>query len=328
MATKNPKSPILNAIREAARDEALAVAFFERHRWGTSPACPHCGSVAVYAMQGRDGARERNFRWRCRDCGKMYSVRTGTVLEESRLPVCVWLHAFWRASASKKGVSALQIARECEITHKSALFLMHRIREAMRDDGGSKLTGIVESDETFIGGKRRRANRHEGESGPLVKASGRKRVGRGSEKAPVLAMVERGGRVRARHITAVTAKNLQGAVHEWVDSDARVMTDQEAGYHGLWRTFGDRHQSVNHSEFEYARGDVHTNTIEGFFSLLKRGVYGTFHSVSKHHLHRYLDEFSFRYNTRELDDGERTVEAIKGAEGKRLVYRQPAPATA
>jgi transposase-like protein len=255
-------------------------------------------------------------------------VRTGTVLEESRLPVRVWLHAFWRASASKKGVSALQISRECEITHKSALFLMHRIREAMRDEPTDKLTGVVEADETFVGGKPRRTNRHKVGDDPKITSTGRVITGRGTRKAPVVAMVERGGRVRARHITSITAKNLQDAVHKWVDTEATIYTDSEAGYHGLWRTFGDRHQSVNHSQFEYARGPVHTNTIEGFFSILKRGVYGTFHSVSKHHLHRYLDEFSFRYNHRTLGDGERTVEAIRGAEGKRLVYRQPNTSTA
>jgi transposase-like protein len=327
MAAKKPKSPILTAAREVGRDEAKAVAFFEAYRWGGRPACPQCGSVAVYQMRDREtGERNKDFRWRCRDCGKMYSVRTGTVLEESRLPVWVWLHAFWRACASKKGVSALQISRECEITHKSALFLMHRIREAMRDEIGGKLTGVVEADETYVGGKPRGRNRVKG-AGPSVKDTGRKLTGRGTRKAPVVAMVERGGRVRARHITSITAKNLQDAVRDWVHSDATLYTDSEVGYRGLWRTFGDRHQTVNHSIHEYARGPVHTNTIEGFFSLLKRGVYGTFHSVSKHHLNRYLDEFAFRYNTRAMDDGMRTVEAIRGAEGKRLVYRQ-AEATA
>jgi transposase-like protein len=327
MAAEKPKSPILTAMREAAKTETGAVEFFEGWRWPNLPACPLCGSTSVYQMRDRaTGDRNKDHRWRCRDCKKMYSVRTGTVLEESRLPVRVWLHAFWRAVASKKGVSALQISRECEITYKSALFLMHRIREAMREEiGGDKLTGVVEADETYVGGKPRGRNRVKG-AGPTVKESGRKLTGRGTLKAPVVAMVERGGRVRARHITAVTSKNLQDAVREWVHSDATIYTDQEVGYHGLWRTFGDRHQTVNHSEREYARGPVHTNTIEGFFSLLKRGVYGTFHSVSKHHLDRYLAEFAFRYNTRAMDDGMRLITAIRGAEGKRLVYRQPATA--
>src|SRR5262245_4949553 len=214
MATKNPKSATLNAIRLATKDESAAVAFFEAHRWGSEPACPLCGSVGVYQMKGRDGERNKDFRWRCKDCGKMYSVRTGTVLEESRLPLRVWLHAFWRASASKKGVSALQIARECEITHKSALFLMHRIREAMRDEPTDKLTGIVEADETYVGGKPRKFNR---QTGAVLDAEGKSFTGRHKSKAPVLAMVERGGRVRARHITGITAQNLQGAIREWVD---------------------------------------------------------------------------------------------------------------
>ena len=318
MATKKPRNPILSALRRAAKDEAAAVSMVERMRgWDTDPACPRCGDVDVYQMKDRKtGEREKNYRWRCRGCGKMYSARTATVFEETRLPLSVWCHAFWRACSSKKGVSALQIARECEITHKSALFLMHRIRLAMDEGlgGGGKLKGTVEVDETYVAGK------------PRYHRRGMKGRPKGWAKPMVFAMVERGGKVRAQHVTDVNAKNLRGEIDKHVEPDARVITDESPYYKGLKK---DRHhETVNHRSGEYVRQgtDVTTNTIEGFFSLLKRGVYGTFHSVSPHHLHRYVSEFEFRYNTRKLSDGERIAEAFRGAEGKRLLYRQPAEA--
>lgn len=318
MAKKSPKNQALEAIRRASMDEAAAVAFIEGLRWGQEPACPRCGDTDVYAMKGRKtGEREKGYRWRCRGCNRQFSVRTGTVFEETRLPLRVWLHALWRACSSKKGVSALQISRECEITHKSALYLLHRIRLMMTDDSPGKLGGIVEVDETFVGGKPRYRNRRQEDTGRRI-------VGRGTRKAAVMALVERGGRAYVRHIDAVTAKNLQTAVRELVDPRATVMTDEERGYVRLWKVHPGPHDTVNHSRKEYVRGNVHTNTVEGFFSLLKRGVYGTYHSVSRHHLHRYLSEFEFRYNTRGLNDGERIVEALKGAEGKRLQYRTSA----
>lgn len=309
MAKKSPPNPILEAIRAASANEATAVEFFERARWGDTPACPRCGSANVYQMRDRvTGERNKDYRWRCRDCASMYTVRTGLILEETRLPLRVWAHAFWRACASKKGVSALQISRETKISYKSALYLMHRIRYAMATDWTAepKLSGVIEADETFVGGK----PRYRGQ-GP---------VGRGTKKARVSAMVERGGKVRVRHITAITAKNLQTAIFDNVDPKATVITDDERSYMGLWKRHPGPHHKVVHSKGEYVRGDVHTNTVEGFFSLIKRGMYGTFHAVSKHHLHRYLAEFEFRYNTRGLDDAARTVAAIRKSEGKRLLY--------
>lgn len=310
MAKKSPANPILEAVRVACANEAAAVEFFENARWGDTPACPRCGSANVYQMRDRaTGERNKDYRWRCRDCAGMYTVRTGLILEETRLPLRVWALAFWRACASKKGVSALQISREAKISYKSALYLMHRIRYAMATDWTTapKLSGIVEADETFIGGK------------PRYRGTGR--TGRGARKATVVALVERGGEVRTRHVSSVTAKNLQGAVRDLAANDATIMTDEEVSYHGLWKFHGGEHHRVNHTRREYARGNVHTNTVEGFFSLIKRGMYGTFHSVSRHHLHRYLSEFEFRYNTRGLDDGARTVAAIRKSEGKRLLYR-------
>lgn len=318
MPKKSPTSPILAALRLASKSEPAAVAFVEAMRgWDTDPACPRCGDVDVYQMKDRKtGDREKNWRWRCRGCGKPYTARTGTVFEETRLPLSIWCHAFHRACASKKGVSALQIARECEITHKSALFLMHRIRFAMDEglDGGGKLQGTVEIDETYVAGKPRHHRR------------GVRGRPKGWAKPMVFAMVERGGKVRAQHVTDVNAANLRRQIDKHVSPEARVITDESPLYKGLKKSR--QHETVNHRSGEYVRGDVTTNTIEGFFSLLKRGVFGTFHSVSPHHLHRYVSEFAFKYNTRKMDDGERVAEAFRGAEGKRLLYRQPAPEAA
>jgi len=328
MARKNSQNQVLAAIRLAAKDEAAAVAFIEALRWGSDPACPRCGDADVYPMRDRaTGEREKNYRWRCRGCGKMFSVRTGTVFEETRLPLRHWCHAFWRASASKKGVSALQIARECAITHKSALFLMHRVRLAMASDPGEPLlSGVVEADETLVGGKRRRPHgvpHSKRRLAPGDKKSAKRWGGYGKDKENVMVMVERGGRARALHVDWVTAKNMKEHLQRHVAQEATLMTDEAHYYKEGGRQFP-RHETVNHSAGEYVRGDAYTNTAESFFSLFKRGIYGTFHSVSAHHLHRYATEFEFRHNTRKLDDGARTVAAIRGAEGKRLLYRQPA----
>lgn len=317
MAKKAPRNPILTALREAAQDETKAVEFLEAQRWGSDPACPRCGDTSVYRMRSKDGQREKNYRWRCRGCKKMYSVRTGLVFEESRLPLRVWVHAFWRACSSKKGVSALQISRECEISYKSALFLMHRIRFAMATDPGSvpKLTGTVEADETYVGGKPRHHVSHKDPK------SHEKLSALRAKKAPVFAVVQRGGQVRATTVTAVNKENLDASMRDLVDiENARLITDEAQLYTGIGKEFTGGHETVNHGRNEYVRGDVYTNTVEGFFSLLKRGVYGTFHSVSKRHLHRYVSEFEFRYNTRHLDDGERVVEALRKGEGRRLLY--------
>lgn len=308
---KAPTSPIIEAMRAVGHDELRAVEFMEQRRWGGTCACPRCGSVDVYTMKdATTGARNKDFRWRCRDCKRMFTVRTATVFEESRLPLWVWIHAFWSATASKKGVSALQISRECEISYKSALFVMHRVRAAMSDNGGDrpKLTGTVEVDETYVGGKPRN-------KGPWNKRGH-------SGKMPVIGIVQRGGDLRLSYMERVTADNLAPAIAENVDLDARLCTDESSAYTKIGRKFRGGHETVAHGKREYARGDVHSNTIEGAFSLLKRGVYGTFHSVSKKHLHRYLAEFEFRYNARKISDGERAALAIKASEGKRLTYAQ------
>jgi transposase-like protein len=309
-------SPILNALRIAANSEKEAVEFMERQRWADAPACPRCGSAAVYQMRGANGERNTDYRWRCRDCAKanakaMFTVRTGTIFEETRLPMRVWVYAFWRACASKKGISALQLSREMEITHKSALFVLRRIRHGMGDQPDTKLTGTVEVDETYVGGK------------PRFSLQGKGRA-KSRDKAPVIALVQRGGDVRFRMMDRVTAAGLSSAIAQNVTLSSRIITDESPAYKGVGRYFEGGHETVAHGKKEYVRegSDVHSNTVEGVFSLLKRGVMGTFHSVSKKHLPNYLNEFEFRHNTRKMDDGQRIAKAIRFTDGKRLQYRE------
>src|SRR5258708_2763795 len=208
-------SPILAALRAASNSEAASVVLMEQQRWGDAPACPLCGSVAVYQMQSMKGGREQNYRWRCRDCKKMYSVRTGTVMEETRLPIRVWVFAFWQACASKKGISALQLAREMEITHKSALFVLRRIRHGVSVDvlgqQTPKLTGTVEADETYVGGK-------------LRFQKGAKSVDWRNAKTPVVAMVQRGGSVRMRVMDRITSDRLGEGLAENADLSCPLIT--------------------------------------------------------------------------------------------------------
>jgi transposase-like protein len=306
-------SPILRALRAASQSELLAVEFLEKQRWGQAPACPRCGDANVYKMTGKDGERNKDYRWRCKGCKQMFTVRTGTIFEETRLPLRVWVFAFWRACASKKGISALQLSREMEITHKSALFVLRRIRHGLGHDEAPKLTGTVEVDETYVGGKPRYKN-----------VTKRGRPGVESNKVPVVGMVQRDGDVRFRVMERLTSDRLCEAIAENADLTCRVITDNFPSYRPAGRMFQGGHEVVQHENREYVRvgTDVHSNTIEGVFSLIKRGVMGTFHSVSRKHIPNYLNEFEFRWNTRKLDDGERVARAIKAVDGKRLEYRE------
>lgn len=309
------KSDTIRELPIACSDETAAVEFMERKRWGDCPCCPHCGDVNVYQMKARDGGREAHYRWRCRGCGKQFSVRTGTVFEDSRIPLRHWCFAFWAACASKKGVSAKQIQRQTGLSYKSALFLMHRIRFAMKPVGPQpKLTGTVEVDETYVGGKPRgKPWRHGDAVKPRAKYS---------SKVPVMVLIERGGEARTVVLDRVTPENVDRVLRENVDNTAHLMTDEARAYKQPGKRYAS-HQSVTHRKGEYSRGNVTTNRAESFFNIFKRGLHGTFHSVSKHHLHRYCDEFAFRFNTRKMEDGERTETAIRAANGKRLLYREP-----
>ena len=300
-------------VGRLTEDEARSI--LEAIRWPDGPTCPHCGVKTVTRLSNSEKYRDGLFQ--CNGCRGQFSVILGTVMEGSHITLRQWVQAFHSMCSHKKGVSALQLQRNLGLhTYHSAWHLAHRIRLAMKCDPlASKLGGTVEVDESYVGGKPRKGKRDQ--SGDLIV----NKRGRGTKKVPVIALVERGGRIRTRVVEHVNASNLKAAIRENVNKTAAIQTDELASYHGIGQEFEGGHQTVNHSEGEYARDDVNTNSAESFFALLKRGVHGTFHHVSKTHLHRYCDEFSFRWDERKVTDGERTVEAIKGAEGKRLAYR-------
>lgn len=305
-------SEISRLSEEQARD------YFEHIRWPNGPVCPHCGSVDPTKLQGKS---HRPGLYDCHGCHAQFTATVKTILEDSHLPIRTWLMAFAILCSSKKGVSALQLQRQLGLgSYRTAWHLCHRIRHAMDREPMKGLLGVaggtVEVDETYIGGKPRR---------PAAVPGVRSRAprGRGTLKTPVVALVERGGRVRAHVVPNVTAPTLKGAVRANVDPSARVMTDELKSYAGLGAEFAGGHEVVRHSAGEYVRGDASTNEVEAFFGLFKRGVMGSFHHISKQHMNRYLNEFSFRWDLRKVSDGERTVEAIRASEGKRLMYRVP-----
>ena len=302
----------LTVIIRRFSSEDTAREYLERLRWPEGPACPHCGGCEVYRLTAKPESKKpgRKGLLKCKYCRKQFTVTVGTIFEASHIPLNKWLQAIYLLCTSKKGMSAHQLHRMLGIGYKSAWFLCHRIRYAMEQPAMlEKLTGIIEADECYIGGRKRGGEEKAGRPGP------------DSNKAPVFALVERrSGRVRAFPIERVTSENLRAALRDNADKSSRIMTD-ESNLYTLVRDEFASHETVNHSQREYKRGDVSTNQVEGFFGLLKRGVNGIYHHVSKKHLHRYVSEFEFRYNARKVNDGDRTIAAIAGFEGKRLKYR-------
>lgn len=286
-------------------DAEKAREYLEQKRWPNGVACPRCGSLEPYRLEARPNSKSpvRNGVYKCKACREQFTVTVGTIFEDSHIPLNKWLMAIQLLCSSKKGMSAHQLHRMLGVTYKSAWFMAHRIRYAMSQPPVvDKLKGIVEADETYIGGK------HHGKRG------------RGSEnKTPVFALVERGGRVRAFKTKHVTAKNLSEKIRENVDKKATVMTDEFLAYKNLGKEY--EHHTVNHGAGEYVNGDVHTNTAEGFFSILKRGINGVYHHVGEQHLDRYLAEFGFRYDNRNVDDAIRASIALEQTKGKRLTYK-------
>lgn len=315
--------------REAAplcrmtEDEARA--FFERIRWPDGPFCHHCGSVNVKRLEGK-AHRAGVFKCREKECRKQFTVTTNTVMQGSKIALRDWAYAFYRMCASKKGISALQLKRELDLTYRAAWHLCHRIRHAMsKEPLRGLLQGTLEMDETYVGGK----PRYPMTRPEYWKAKGtpRERKYHGDNKAPVVALVERNGNIRTRAIPDVKPGTLRKAMRELVaqaDPGAVLNTDEHRAYLQIGKGFA-AHKRVNHADREYHRhsDDAGINTAESFFGLFKRGLTGSFHHVSKRHLQRYADEFSFRWNHRKIDDRDRTVEAIKGMEGRRLTYRAP-----
>jgi transposase-like protein len=295
-------------VGRLTEDEARTI--LENIRWPNGPACPHCGSIKVTRIQAKS-EKVRDGVIQCNDCRKQFTVTVKTVMHRSHITLRQWVQAIYSICSHKKGISALQLQRNLGLhSYRPAWHLAHRIRAAMRKGPlAGLLKGIVEVDETYVGGK------------PRKDGTAHKR-GSGTEKTPVVAIVERNGKAVSKPLETVNHKNLRSAIEAVVDRQATIISDESHNYCGLGRTFAGGHKSVKHTAGEYVNGDISTNTVESYFALLKRGVHGTFHHVSKKHLKKYCDEFSFRWDYRKVSDGERATQAIKGIEGKSLPYKK------
>jgi transposase-like protein len=320
----------MNVFEPRYQNADAAREHLEALMWPDGPFCPHCGSVKATRLPPQrkrktkahpDGAI-RNGVVQCNDCRQQYTVTVGTVFESSKVGLHKWLYVNHVLCSSKKGTSAHQIARNIGVTYKTAWFMMHRIREAMKDTHSGPMGGhgeTIEADETYVGGKTKNRNAKQQE-----RFEGQRRSPT-QGKQPVVSLVERNGRVRSFHVANVTGETLRSILVTNAHRGSWLMTDDHSGYVKVGQEF-QGHGVVKHSLGEYGRlGVFHTNTIEGFFSLLKRGIIGTYHHVSEQHLGRYCAEFDFRYNTRKLDDAERADESLLGAVGKRLTYRRIGP---
>lgn len=308
----------LSAVYFSNEDEARKL--LEELRWDGEPVCPHCGGLKHYETK-KPGV------YRCGEpeCRKDYSVTTASVMERSHIKLHKWLAAFYLMCSSKKGISAHQLHRTLGITYKSAWFMAHRIREAMHDGGLLPPLGgsgkIVEADETYFGQVEKANRRTKTTSGRKFTTSGKPGP---SNKRPIVSLVERGGKVRSFHVPTATKENVARIVMDNISHESRLHTDESRLYTGAEAVFA-KHETIKHRAGEYARGDVTTNTVEGFFSIFKRGMRGVYQHCSEKHLHRYLAEFDFRFNNRialGTNDGERAALAMKGIAGKRLTYRQ------
>ena len=295
------------------QDPDKAREYLERQVWPNGPVCPHCGSVAApYALNGA-----RPGMYKCRDCREPFTVTVGTVFERSKVGLHLWMQAVHWMSASKKGISAKQLERMLGVTYKTAWFMAHRIREAMKEGGTGMLGGggsVVEADETY-----------------MVPKKDEKKNRAGHHRTKVVSLVSRDGKTRSFHVANIDAANLKPILTAHIAADTHLMTDSASHYRTMYTVF-DAHESTNHSKGEYAKKSrkvkgrtVHSNTVEAYFSILKRGIVGTFHHVSEAHLQRYVNEFDFRFSNREslgVNDTMRMNAALAGIGGKRLTYRR------
>jgi len=306
---ETPEDLTLYQISERFATEDAAFKYWEAIYWPDGPVCPHCKNAKaerIFKLKPNLEKKIRHGLYHCGECQKQFTAKIGTIFEGSHIPLQKWLIAWYMICSSKKGVSSLQLQRSLSIgCYRTALFMCHRIRYALQDPVfKTKLMGTVEVDETYVGGKKR--------------GMGRRYTG---NKTPVVALLERNGRVRSSVMPRVNGRNLKAVMEKNITPKSTIMTDQYPAYRKAARRFA-KHETVNHSAREYVRGLAHTNGVESNFSLLKRGVIGTFHSLSAHRLPLYLAEFDHRHNTRHMTDGQRTVAGLKKAGKKKVLYRE------
>ncbi|MCV9387324.1 IS1595 family transposase [Reichenbachiella ulvae] len=298
------------------KEEETGKEYYANIRWAGNPTCPHCNTDKAYVTT-------RGYKCRNSECYKKFTVKTGTIFENSKIPFRIWFAAIYLATSHKKGISSVQLSIDLGITQKTAWFVLHRIREMLKDKAPQMLgeNNTVEADETYIGGKE--GNKHyskrRSEENPALLNNGEVF----KDKKVVLGIIERSGRVVLKHVPRATKTNLQNFIKSNVSKDSTLYTDDHKGYTGLGNIY--THETVTHSLQVYAEGDIHTNTIESFWSVLKRGLYGVYHQVSEKHLERYLDEFSSRFNARDLKSEEKIKTFLHQSESylsyKRLIAK-------
>lgn len=295
---------------EMLPDETACRNYLEELRWAGEPVCPHCGSQSKDHYKLNVKGEFKGLR-KCKDCKQRFTVTVGTMFEGSHAPLRKWFIAMYIFASHKKGISSIQLGKDLGLTQKTAWFMLHRIREAFGHKTKVKFTGVTQADETFIGGKAK--NRHIGKRGMNDRGRSVK------EKTPVFGMVNNGDQVHLTVIPDTKAKTIKPIIADMVAQGSIVITDEWGAYNGLDRGF--KHAVINHKNNEYVRGAFHTNNIEGFWAILKRGIYGVYHQTSPKHLNRYCTEFSHRFNTRKLKDNERFEAALKNT-GGRLKYKE------
>ena len=287
------------------KDEAACREFMVQQRWNGEPTCPYCGHKKAYKIEGG-----KRFKCANQTCYKKYSVTVGTVFEASNIPLTTWFPAIYIIASHKKGISSVQLAKDLGVSQKTAWFMLHRIRESLKENNPLILTKEVQADEVYIGGQEKFKHKDK-------KAQGSE--GKSQSKTPVVGLIETGGQVVTKVMPWVTKKNVGELINKHLEKDATLVSDANPVYLKVGRRFN--HQIINHSEGQYKVGPYHTNSIENYWSLLRRGIYGIYHHVSTKHLQRYCDEFAYRFNSRKLHDGFRWTLAMQQLEG-RLTYKQ------